>query len=104
MLNLVKLANLVFPNNATDTNMVEVGTARAICIFAPGTVTGTITIQVSHDDTTYYSLQLAAANIAIAVNTAVVVTNTGFRYLRLHSGSAEGGIRTFIATMQEVTS
>lgn len=103
MLNLVALADLVIPNNGTDSNMVEVGPANDICIFAPGTLTGTINVQVSPDNSNWFDLKSAGSSITIAASAAVIITTGGFRYLRLHSNGAEGADRTFKASMQERT-
>lgn len=97
----VALANLVIANNATDSNVVEVGRAKAVTVMAPGTLTGTITIQASDDGSTFYTLKSGGSDVSIGVNAAVTITDVGHKYLRVHSSGAEGAARTFKAQMQE---
>jgi len=103
VLNLVHLADLVIANGGTDSNNIEVDAVNDLCIFAPATLTGTINVQVSPDASNWFDLKSGGSNVAVAASAAVVITNGGFKYLRVHSGSAEGAARTFNASMQERT-
>ena len=67
---------------------------RSVTIFGPGTLTSTITVQVSQDGTNWRDLQSAGADITIPADGAVVIQTTGFKYLRV-SGTNEAADRTF---------
>ena len=101
MLPLINLANLVIPINTKPSNSVEVGTANDICIFSPSSLTGTITVQVSQDNTTWVDLKSGGSSVTVGASAGVVITNCAFKWLRVNSGSDEGTARTFGASMQE---
>lgn len=69
--------------------------ATGLIIFAPATLTGTIKVQVSIDDSTYYDLQSSGADVNVAASDAVPITFQGWNYIRVTSDMAEGGARTF---------
>lgn len=71
---------------------------KSIGIQAPATLTGTITIQVSTDDSTFVPLQSAGADVTIAVSQGVVLTDLPFEYLRVQSSGAEAAQRDFVVT------
>lgn len=99
----VKLANLVIAINTANSNSVQVGSASVITIYSPATLEGTINIQVSDDDTTFYDLKSGGSNITLGVDACVLLTDVAFEYLRLHSNAAGGedAARTFKARMKE---
>lgn len=76
--------------------------ARGLLIEAPDTLTGTITVQVSLDGGSSFSnLQRAGADITIAAGDVEEVEYKGWDVLRVSSGSAEGGARTFVVNAYE---
>lgn len=66
-----------------------------VYIQGPGTLTGTVRVQTSLDGSTWVDLKSGGANIAVGTDSGVPVTHVVADYIRLFSGSAEGGARTF---------
>lgn len=100
------LPPLVIPNGGTDSNALaakDYGDAVEVTIYAPATVTGTITVQVSPEDAPstsgFVTLHSPPGTpVAIAVNTAITIVAFSYKQLRIHSSGAEGAARTFPAT------
>ncbi len=97
------LGSLVIANGQTASSSLDFrswrGSARTIGIQGPGTLTGSVKVQVSADDSTYVDLQANGANIAVtATGETVIDCGSVWKYLRVLSGSAEGGARTFLVT------
>ena len=74
--------------------------------ITPAALTGsTFTFTVSVDDTTYYPLYNASTQLSIAVTTSKAygftadqrTTLSPWRFIKIVSGSAEGGARTILA-------
>jgi phage tail protein X len=67
-------------------------------IIAPGTLTGTVTVQVSHlanpGASDWVPLQRDGSNVTVPVGVATPIAGL-FKALRLVSGSAEAADRTF---------
>lgn len=107
---VANLPDVTIASGQTDSNAIGgMDDAEALTIYAPGTLTGTITIQVAPDRqvseggsavTTWYTKQSGGADITIPAGKSVTLTDIGFRQLRLHSTSAEGANRTFKLTKQ----
>lgn len=95
------LANCVIAISTQAGSAVgPVDDATAVTIFAPSTLTGTIRVQASQNDTTkaagtWVDVKSAGSNITVAADAAVTVTEIAFRWLRVFSGSAEAAARTF---------
>lgn len=64
-------------------------------IQSPGTLTGTVTAQVSLDGTNFVNLQSAGSDVTIGASKGVVIIQVPACYFRFNSGSAEGADRTF---------
>lgn len=101
MFYVVDLADIVIPNGGTESNALDVGSVNSLAIFAPAALTGTVTLQISPDGENWYNAKSGGDNIAVAVDAGVVITNGGYKYLRLISGSTEAAARTFKVSMQE---
>ena len=93
----VKLADLVIGNGNTESNEVSLLKTRyrGLAIFSPGTLTGTITVEVSPDGTNFMTLRSGGSDVAIAIDECVVIDFVAYQEIRLKSGSAEGDERTF---------
>jgi hypothetical protein len=70
-------------------------TALTATIVAPAALTGTVTILVSADGTTYGTLQSGGSDITIPQATAVPLTEVSTRYLKLKTSGTEAAERTF---------
>lgn len=101
MLYNVNAGNLVIANGGTDSNSIEVGKSKCLTIYTPAAFTGTINLQGSNDDSTFYDIKSDGANIELAALGAYPFAEISSKYIRLHSGSAEGAARTSKCTMQE---
>lgn len=102
----IKLVPFVIKSDETDSNSMDMrGTFyRGFTIFGPVTATGTITVQVSHDDVNWCELQSAGSDIDIGDNEAVTVDYSGYPYLRLKSSSAEAGEILFpVYAIEDIT-
>lgn len=72
--------------------------ASGISIRGPGTLTGTVKVQTSRDDTNWSDLESAGADITVPADGQIVIKAVIWKYLRLLSGSAEGSDRIFYLT------
>jgi len=80
---------------------VGLGAATGLTIYAPATLTGTVTIEVlPYGDATWRTLQSGGADVTIAATKAVVISPPAFADLRLHSSGAEGADRDFFVDSQ----
>lgn len=84
------------PGNATGTN-VDFGASRATCtgvLVVTGTLTGTATLQGSHDGTIFVATGLAADGAVFTIAAAGTFllwnTNRPFRYYRINISGAAG--------------
>lgn len=75
--------------------------AKGLVIWGSAALTGTVTVQVSYDGTTYAALQSSGADVTITAADATPITFQGWTHLRLVSGSAEGAQRDFIVRAVE---
>ena len=93
----ILLESLVIPNSGTASNSIDMRKTfyRGLTIFGPATPTNTITVEVSHNDTNWCTLQSAGSDVDIGAAEAVTIDFSGYPYLRLASAGAEGAERTF---------
>jgi hypothetical protein len=97
-------ANLVIANGGTASNAVgPLDNIQAFVIYAPAALTGTVNVQESPDNVTFYDMKSAGSNVTVPVNGAVNLTAGGYKYIRVFSGSAEGAARTFRCAKQMLT-
>jgi len=93
------LPSLVIANGATDTTTPitkYLDDAHSITIAGPSALTGTVTVKVSTDGgTTYVDAGSAGSDITIGAGNSVTISPVTFNALKVTSGSAEGGARTF---------
>lgn len=96
----IRLGTLTIASAGTDSPSLDLKRKPvvAITVYAPATLTGTITIQVSHDDSTWATHPVTAG---LAASTVVVIEPIAFSYLRIHSNAAEGGNRDFVLEAAE---
>ncbi len=96
----VDLGTLTIPNGGTETESMDFsgwrGGAKSVGIAAPATLTGSVIVQVSEDDVTWYNKQHDGADIAVASGDHVTVPVMDFQYMRLFSNGAEGAERVFV--------
>lgn len=101
----VDLGELTIANNGQNSDSMDFtgwrGAARAITIYGPGELDGTIKVQVSEDDTNWFDLQSAGTDISIPADGAVVIGACSWKYLRVASSGAESPARTFIVKGEE---
>lgn len=99
MINDFHLTDLVIASGTDESNVLdraEFKWADGFIIGAPGTLTGTITIEVSLDGgSTYHTLQSAGSDVAIGAGDAVTIDMKAWDKLRLASSGNEGATRTF---------
>ena len=69
--------------------------AKTVSVYAPSALTGTITVQISFDGTTYGDLTSGGSDVTIAAGNVLVITDPGFLGLRVSSGGTEAAARTF---------
>lgn len=69
--------------------------AAGVCIYAPAALTGTITVEVSVDGTTFVTLQSGGADVSIGAGKAITLTEISFRHVRLKSSGSEAAQRVF---------
>src|SRR5689334_18955935 len=75
-----------------------------IDIKAPGTLTGTITLQGCDTETgTFVAQQSGGADITIPASKLVPIVPALPRFIRLSSGGTEGGQRDFVITATTIT-
>lgn len=101
MLYNINSGEMVIAINGTTSNSIEVGKANALTVYTPATLTGTITLQGSNDNVTFYNIKSGGSNVTLAASSAYPLTSVGSKYIRVVSGSAEAAARTFYTTMQE---
>lgn len=92
------LTDMVIASSGTESNVLdiaELNNAEKLIIYSPSALTGTITIEVSQDNSTFVTLQLNGSDINPAAGKATEVDKPAFRYMKLLSGSAEAAERTF---------
>ena len=100
-----KMGNLVIASSGTTTPertaKADYGDAENIVIFAPATLTGTVTVEVSDvPGGTFVPLQSGGADVTLPAGKATTITEVGFPAMRFKSGSAEAAARTFILSKQ----
>lgn len=70
--------------------------ATSVTVQAPSSLTGTVTLKASTDGgTTYSDLGSGGSDVTIGAGNAVTITQVNFNALKVTSGSAEAGTRTF---------
>lgn len=102
---LARIGQLTIPNGQSDSPGIStldplarpgVGSSVGLLIAAPATLPETITVEIlPFGSATWRTLQSAGADVTIAAGKAVVIAPTPFADLRLHSGVAVAGDRTF---------
>ena len=103
---VMDLGTLTIAENGTASDSLDFRGWRsgldAIIISGPGTLTGTVKVQVSHDaGVTWKDKQSAGADITIPADGSVTIKSVDRGLLRLLSGSAEGAARAFIIQGEE---
>lgn len=69
--------------------------AFGFVIGGPATLPETITVEVSFDNSTFYTLQSSGNDVEISAGDAVPITFLGWKYMKLVAGSAVGSDRDF---------
>jgi hypothetical protein len=101
----IDLGTLVIANGGTSSSSMSFRKWRSgvskVMIVSPDTLTGTVKVEVSEDNSAWKDLQSNGADITIPADSAVPITVQPWKYLRVTSGSAEGEERTFIVKGEE---
>ena len=95
------LPNLTIANAGTTSGAIGgFADARALMIYAPAALTGTVTVQVEPTDTgtSWVDYGSGGSDVTIAAGNAVTIEPISFRQLRLSSSGAEGAERVFTVT------
>lgn len=72
--------------------------ADGLCIYAPSALSGTVTIEVSPDNSNWASLTSGSVDVMIGPAKAVTLVEISWRYMRLKSGTSEGDNRFFLVS------
>ena len=95
--------NVTIANGAQLSGAVDLLGFTLCAVETPATFTGTaITFEVSNDNSTFVPVHKEDGNaysITVSTSRATIVDILkfrGFRYLKIKSGSAEGGARTVV--------
>jgi len=101
----VDLGTLTIPASSQASSSLDFtgwrGSVESIDIYGPGVLTGSVKVQVSEDNTTWFDKQSAGADIAIPADGSVTLQSVGFKYLRVYSASVEVAERVFIVKGEE---
>ena len=96
---------LASPDNVTPYIDLRRRALRGITIFAPASLTGTITVEVTGNldaelssSVRWATLQSGGADIEVGASEAVPVDFVGYHAVRLASDSTEGSPREFIVS------
>lgn len=93
------LGDLTIANGQSNSDSLDFrrwrGNANQIAIYPPGTLTGTVKVQISQDGTNWFDLQSDGADVTIPADGVVTITSVHFEYLRVQSDAAEGAERVF---------
>lgn len=95
------LPPLLFSTSSTVSNAVgTLDDATGLTIYAPATITGTITVQVepTSTGTSFVALQSGGSDITLPASKATVISPIAFRQIRLITGTTEASARTFTIT------
>ena len=98
-LQVVDLPNLTIPNGTSTSNAIGIlDDAWGLGLWTPATLTGTVTIEVSPDDTgtTWAPLQSGAVDVQPAAGKHTTINPIAFKRIRMTSGAAEGADRVFV--------
>lgn len=95
------VTSVAIANGQTVSDAVDLGGLRPIALVTPAALTGTaFTFQASVDGSTYvavYDSSGSAVSVTVSTSRYIVLSPTtfaGIRFLKVVSGSAEGGART----------
>lgn len=95
-----KVYTLRIDSGDTDSDILDfTGTVKRIAVLliqAPATLTGTVSVEVSLDGSTWAVLQSAGNPVTCAVSTGTVITDLPACFFRVNSSGAEGGNRDFL--------
>lgn len=107
---IADLASLtIVSGQTTGTAIGGLDDSEAFTIYAPASLTGNITMQVSPDrqvseggpaSAAWSTLQSGGVDITLTAGKALTITDVAIRQLRLVSDVAEGADRTFRITKQ----
>ncbi len=100
------IGTMVISNNQSDSTAIAADPhfqrAQSIMIAAPAAVSGTITVQSSHDGgSTYNNHQSGGGDVTIPQGDTATITVLGPTHFRVQSGQSEGDERTFICRATE---
>jgi hypothetical protein len=101
-LQVKNLTDLVIANGQQNSNSLSPADLRDsefITIYAPATLTGTVTVYASQAGSTFVQvIDENGSAITLAASKATTFRMGGYNYLRIQSSGAEGAERTFIAS------
>lgn len=74
--------------------------ATSVLVVAPATLTGTLTVQGSLDNSVFFDVQSGNADITLSASDAAEIVNPSFQWVRVRSSTAEGADRTISLAKQ----
>lgn len=96
----VDLGTLVIAASGTASSIMDLtgwrGSVAGISIAGPGTLTGSVKVQVASVEGEWKDKQSGGADIAIPADGHVTIKAMDFKYLRVLSDGAEASERTFV--------
>ena len=91
-------------SNTTSNTIAITSEAVNISIWAPATLTGTVTVQVAPDPNSaaaaFLALQSTGSDVTLTASKCTTITASGFGAMRLSSSLAEGADRVFPVRIQ----
>jgi hypothetical protein len=94
-----RIEPLIILDGATLSNVVDVRWAKAVTLYAPSALTGTVTVQISADGEAFYTAKNAhqapaSEDVELAAGEVSIIPSLQARFIRLSSSVAEGDDRT----------
>lgn len=100
-LQIVDLPSLTIASGGTTSNAIGYfDDALGLEIYAPSTLTGTCTLEVepSSTGTSFVTQQSGGSDVTVPAGKGTTLSPVTWRQMRIVSGAAEGGDRTFRVT------
>jgi hypothetical protein len=95
---------LTVSSSGTTSTSADISNCSELGLFVPTITSGTVTVQVSEDDSNYFGLvnQAGTAILALAASTGAVAISGNelgaclpYKYIRVVCGASQGSARSF---------
>jgi len=93
------IANGQTLSSALDLNTYGTRYVRRVLVLAPATLPESVTLRVSMDDSTYFTLQSGGSDITFPADKATQINGFQCRYVKLLAGVAVAADRVFTLTL-----